>query len=203
MEETVRLPGCYYITKEDYINIKNARQSAVIYFERSECGDCTALNPGLLRSYVNKNPKAKRIYVLDCQPYWKASTDADYESYLNAKNELGISNVNNPYGFGAGVFPFFTLIENGQYTSGAVVYNDTVNNELVVTESYYTTERVASLEYTNTVIQGMQLTENDVSKGNYKGFEYVLWNQESADKVYESILNSFLDYALPKTTVTL
>ena len=212
MDENVRLPGCYLITKSDYHTIKESGENAVIYFERTKCGDCTALNPGLLRSYVNKHPDMKKIYVLDCQPYWRAETDSDYNStYLATKDELGLSeidkdgNANNPYGFGAGIFPFFSYIENGNYASGAVIYNDEVNSDLTVTKSYYTIERVASLEYTNTVIKGKQLNDDDVSKGSFEDnnhvvHNYVIWNHDSADKVYESILNSFLDYALPKTT---
>ena len=196
MDENIRLPGCYFITKNDYTSIKDSGKGAVIYFERTACGDCTALNPGLLRSYVSNRTMEHKIYVLNCQEYWRASTAEDYQTYVNAKNDLGISNVNNPYGFDAGVFPFFTLIENGAYASGAVVYNDSVDSNLVVSNSYYTAERVANLQYTNTVIQGKQLSEEDVSRYG----EYVMWNHDSADKVYEGILNSFLDYALPKVT---
>ena len=203
MDETVRLPSCYFITKSDYHSIKESGENAVIYFERTKCGDCTNLNPGLLRSYVKKHTNMKKIYVVDCQQYWRASSDGDYTStYLATKDELGLSEVdyngnpNNPFGYDAGVFPFFSYIENGNYASGAVVYNDNVDSNLVITKSYYSSERVASLGYTNTVLTGKQLTEEDVSRYG----EYVMWNHDSADKVYEDILNSFLDYALPKST---
>lgn len=205
MNETVRLPGCYFITKNDYTSIKESGKNAVIYFERTACGDCTALNPGLLRSYAKNHKMEKKIYVVDCQPYWRQKTDDDYKStYLAAKDEFGLSEIdrdgnnNNPYGFGSGVFPFFSYIENGQYASGAVVYNDSVGSDLVVSDSYYTSERVANLQYTNTVVKGKQLTEDDISRYG----EFVMWNHDSADKVYEGILNSFLDYALPKSTFT-
>ena len=207
MNETVRLPGCYFITKSDYSSIKESGENATIYFERTKCGDCGALNPGLLRSYVKSHPNMKKLYVVDVQPYWRSSSADDYTStYLATKDELGLSavdkdgNPNNPYGFGAGVFPFFSYIENCTYASGAVVYNDSVDSNLVVAESYYTTERVANLQYTNTIVKGKQLTDDDVSRGSYNGHDYVIWNHDSADKVYEGILNSFLDYALPKTT---
>ncbi len=196
MDENIKLPGCYFITKNDYFSIKDSDKNAVIYFERTKCGDCGSLNPGLLRSYVKNHPNMKKLFVVDVQPYY--GTD----EYQSIKDGFGMSeidkdgNPNNPYGFGAGVFPFFSYIENGIYASGAVVYNDRVNSELVVIDSYYTTERVASLEYTNAVVKGKQLTNDDVS---IRG-EYVSWNHDSADKVYEGILNSFLDYALPKVT---
>lgn len=196
MDENVRLPGCYFITKNDYFSIKESDKNAVIYFERTACGDCGALNPGLLRSYVKNRSLQHKIYVVDVQPYYGT------EQYQTIKDGFGMSetdkdgNPNNPYGFGSGVFPFFSYIENGNYASGAVVYNDSVGSDLIVNNSYYTTERVANLPYTNTVVKGTQLNENDVSRIG----DYVMWNHDSADKVYESILNSFLDYALPKVT---
>ena len=202
MEETVRLPGCYFITKDDVATIKESGKNAVIYFERTECGDCTSMNPTILRSYVNDHPNANKIYVLDCQPYWRKSTDADYQSYLDTKDELGLSNVNNPtYGYSSGVFPYFSYIENGAYASGAVIYNDRVeqqDSKYIVTSSYYTSERVASLQYTDTVLVGKELTSNDVNVSDYGPS----WTHESANETYKNILNSFLDYALPKVTFT-
>ena len=196
MDENVRLPGCYFITKNDYFSIKESDKNAVIYLERTGCGDCTALNRGLLRSYVKARTMEHKIYVVDVQPYY--GTD----EYQSIKDGFGMSetdkdgNPNNPFGFGAGVFPFFSYIENGNYASGAVVYNDFVGSDLVVNNSYYTTERVANLAYTNIVVKGMQLTEDDISRNG----ERVYWNSDSADKVYEGIFNSFLDYVLPKVT---
>lgn len=199
MEKVVKLPSCYFITKDDFHTIKDSGKNAVIYFERTACGDCTYLNPRILRSYIKNHPNMNKIYVIDCQPYYRKKDAADYQTYLDVKDELGLSTVNNPtYGYGAGVFPFFSYIENKQYASGAVIYNDSVDSNMVVAKSYYTEEMVASLEYTNTVVQGKQLTSDDV---NIRG-TYVSWKHEAADSVYEGILNSFLDYALPKTTFT-
>ena len=196
MDENVKLPGCYFITKNDYTSIKDSGKNAVIYFERSKCGDCGNLNPGLLRSYVNSRTMEHKIYVVDCQPYYGADNYQEMKDFFGMSEKDADENPINPYGFGKGVFPFFSYIENGNYASGAVVYNDSVDSNLVVTNSYYTAERVANLEYTNTVVQGMQLTNNDVTTNAYG----VRWNHDSADKVYEGILNSFLDWALPKTT---
>ena len=200
MDETVILPSCYYITREDVNTIKSSNKNAVIYFVRSACGDSSDLNRGLLRSYIQNHQGMKKIYTLDCQDYWRSSQSEDYQSYLDTKNELGLSNVNNPtYGYDAGVFPYFEYIENGQYASGCVIYNDTVtkqDNKFIVSNSYYTPERVASLEYTNKVIKGLELTSDDVfTYGNYAG-----WKNEAADKQYKEILDSFLDYALAKQT---
>ena len=202
MDEQVILPSCYYITKDDVSTIKSSGKNAVIYYERSACGDCTALNPGILRTYVKEHKDMKKLYVFDCQEYWRSSTDEDYQSYLDFKDEMGLSTLNNPtYGFTTGVFPYFQYIENGQYASGCVIYNDTVtkqDDKYVVTDSYYTSERVSSLEYTNKVIKGLELSASDVKV--YGSF--VAWKNESADSQYKVILDSFLNYALAKQNYT-
>ena len=204
MNETVKLPKSFLITKDDVSNIKASGKNAVIYYERSECGDCRALNPGILRKYLNKHLDGNPLYVLDCQPYYPNKKDPDYETqsaaYQEIKDELGLSEKNNPtYGYSKGVFPYFSLIENGEYTSGAVIYNNTVKKEdgkITVTDSYYSSERVASLQYTSTVLVGQTLTQDDVNENDYG----VFWKNDAADSFYEKILGEFLDYALPKTT---
>ena len=201
MSESVILPGCYLISKEQYQSIKDSDKNAVIYFLRSECGDCKAINPGILKKYVTAHQGANKIYCVDCQPYWRAPNAEDYQSYLDTKDKLGLSTKNNPtFGYGAGVFPYFTYIESGAYKSGAVIYNDTITqegNKYVITESYYSKERVENLSYTKTVLQGKALRESQVNIGYG-----ISWKHENADKYYEGILKSFLDYALPKVTFT-
>ena len=201
MSENVILPGCYLISKEQYQTIKESGKNAVIYFLRSECDDCKAINPGILKKYIANNQGANKIYCLDCQPYWRSSNAEDYQSYLDIKDELGLSIKNNPiYGYGKGVFPYFSYIENGNYASGAVIYNDTITqegNKYIISESYYSNERVGNLNYTKTVLQGKSLKESQLN------FNYAIsWKHENADKSYEGILKSFLDYALPKVTFT-
>ena len=201
MNENVRLPLCYIITKDDALAIKESGKNAVIYYERIECGDCSDLNPTILYDYAKNHPTANKIYVVDCQQYWRAKTDPEFETvYVPVKNELGMTVETNPtYGFSTGVFPYFSYIENGQYASGAVAYNDTVkkqDDKYIVTDSYYSEERISSLQYTNTVVVGKELTADDVNDNG----AWVSWDHESARKVYAPIIDSFLDYALPKVT---
>ena len=203
IKETVRLPGCFYITKEDLDKIKASDKSAVIYFARNACGDCAAINDGILDLYFkNKKNPANVVYVLDCQEYYRKKSDGEeeYQSYLAMKDELGMSTKNNPtYGFGSGVFPFFSFISNGEYKDGSVIYNDTVkevDGKYVIEDSYYTKERVKNLKYTNKVLKGKVLKEKDLNISSV----YVSWKHESADKYYKAILNSFLNTYLPEVT---
>ena len=207
MNENVRLPLCYFITKDDAVSIKESGKNAVIYYERSECGDCLDLNPTILYDYAKNHPNSNKMYVVDLQEYWRAKTNPDstpnpeFETiYMPVKNELGMTVETNPtYGFGTGVFPYFSYIENGNYASGAVAYNDTVqkqDDKYIVTDSYYSEERVSLLQYTDTVIVGKELTSEDVNDNG----AWVSWDHDSARKTYSPIINSFLDYALPKVT---
>ena len=197
MDETIIKPSCYFITRDDIDTIKASDKSAVIYFERSGCGDCNALNPGLLREYVKNHPNMNKLYTFDAQSYWRRASDSDYQDYLDFKKDVGLADETNPtYGYGSGVFPFFSYIENGQYASGSVIYNDRVTEEdgkHVITTSYYTTERVEHLQYTNKVIQGLELSAEDLDEDGK-------WTIESKDNLYKDILTSFLDYALTKQT---
>jgi len=214
MSEKVRLPGCYFVNKDDFYAIKESGKNAVIYFERSECSDCTKLNPSILREYINKHSNINKIYVFDFQPYWKRSEDKDFKSYVQLKDELGLneftldeegnqipSTINPTYGYGTGVFPYFSYIENGSFKSGAVIYNDKItkqDNKYLISNSYYTSERVSKLDYTNTVLLDKELSADDVNESAYG----VTWKDESMNKIYGEILTSFLDYTLPKVTFT-
>ena len=202
MEGNVKLPKAYLIKEEDYSTV--TKNGAVIYFERSECGDCTYLNPSVLRSYVKKHPDMKNIYVLDCQSWKDDLTD---EQYQEKKDGYGLSTVNNPtYGFDTGVFPFFSFVKDGNYLSGAVAFNDTVSKvdgKYVVTNSYYTNERASKLDYLanvdKKVIKGLELPSSDIEDH----VEWYSWSKDKSVKYYEPIINSFLDTYLPQVNYNL
>lgn len=199
MDATIKKPSALYVTEDDIKAIKTSNKAAVVYYERSNCGDCSYINPTMIREYFEAHSNANKLYVIDCREWWKSKSDPQYQTYLDTKTEFGLSNVENiVYGFDGGVFPYFSLIENGSYSSGAVVFNDELEqngDDYVVSNSYYTTERVANLEYTSTVIKGMSVPKEDATESGY-------WKQDAAAKVYKPILNDFLDYALPKVNFT-
>lgn len=200
MNETVRLPGCYFITKDDYFSIKSSKKNAVIYFERSECHDCTAANPGILRNYIKDHSDMNKIYVLDLQPYYAKSGEPGYDNYMEIKKSLGMDEVSNTkYGYGSGAVPFFSLLKAGKYASGAIIYNDTVtkvDGKYKITSSYYTKERVKALQFQTFQLQGKEIPKKEVDDNG----AWVSWKHEAADKIYGDVLTNFLDYALPQVT---
>lgn len=203
MDETVRLPGCYFITKDDYFKIKSSKKNAVVYFERSKCDDCTAINPGILRNYVKNHKDMKKIYVLDIQPYYSSEQGTpEYDEYLNVKKSLGMDDESNPkYGYGSGSVPFFSFIMSGKYASGSVIYNDYIkkeNGKYVIKSTYYTKSRVKNLQYQAFALEGKEIPKKEITDNG----AWVSWNHEDADKIYGDVLTNFLDYTLPKTNFT-
>ena len=202
MDANVKLPKAYFIKEEDYSTV--TENGAIIYFERSGCGDCSYLNPTVIANYVKKHPDMKNIYVLDCQP-WKDELDA--VQYQAKKNNYGISKCNNPdYGFDTGVFPFFSFVKKGYYMSGAVAFNDTIekiDGKYKITNTYYTTDRVNKLDYLGNVqtkvLQGMEIPASDVADNG----EWITWMQDKAVKYYEPIIDAFLDTYLPQVNYNL
>ena len=198
MEGMVKLPKLYFIEEKNYTDVTD--DGAIIYFERSGCSDCTYLNPTVLANYVKKHPDMNNIYVLDCQTWLDNLDPVEYQA---KKNRYGLSSTNNPdFGYDTGVYPYFSYVKGGRFLSGAVAFNDTVekvNNKYVVTNSFYTNERLPELGYLNNVgtkvIKGLELSSSDINDNG----EWLSWSRDSAVKYYEPIIDAFLDTYLPQT----
>lgn len=204
MNKRIEKPRAYYIKYEDFDTIKESGKNAVIYYERNGCGDCSSANGTILKNYVLNHLSMNKLYVLDFQDIYRTSDDPAYISYISQKQIYGMTEYNNPYGFGNGVFPFFSYIKNKEYESGCVLYNDTLEkvNESTfrIIDSYYTQERNARLHYSvPSVLQGSTLAKSEVIE-NASGYAY--WDQEKANTFYGQVLNAFLDYSLPNVTYT-
>ena len=76
-----------------------------------------------------------------------------------------------------------------------VYFNDSISQredgKWMVSETYYTQERVAKLKYTNTVLKDMVLDDADLQE--YPGYG-TFWTQDGAAKYHNEILKSFLQY---------
>lgn len=199
MDSLIIKPKFYYINEEDYFTMKASDKTELVYFARSKCGDCNEINRTILNEYVHEKEFDQSIYVLDCQKYLAT------ETYQDKKHSFGMSESANPkYGFSQGVFPFFSLIQNGEYISGAVAYNETLemkDGKVVVSESYYDETRVQNLTYTDYVLTGKTIPEGEY---NYDpaNKEYS-WIKKYATNEYRGLIYSFLDYALPQVTYSI
>lgn len=202
MDGNVKMPKIYFVNESDVLSMVSSGKNAVVYYERSECGDCSYLNPTIFEYYKkNNNYNKQNLYVLDCQP-WKLLSNEEYQA---KKDLFGISaNINTVYGANIGtdqgVFPYLAYISEGKITSAAVAFNDQIkleNNKYVIADSYYTNERLTNLDYldsvSNKVLKGMELPESDVNDSG----SYIAWKKDKAIKYYQPIIESFLDSKLP------
>ena len=92
--------------------------------------------------------------------------------------------------------PTFQVYKSGQIVDACVYFNDSIakdeNNKWHIVNSYYTNERINNLKYTNTVLMGKELGEEEIKTNEQ--YNYSFWSQEFAAKEHNKILNSFLDY---------
>lgn len=209
MNELVVLPKFYYVNKDFVDELYKKDEKNVIYYSRSTCGDCGYLDSHYLKEWSKNNPDyARKIYVLDCdQPGIRLdeNNQVNKEQWQKFKDDYGMSTVNNPtYGYDTGYVPTFLLIQGSnegvKYLSGAVAFNDSVeasDGKYVVTNSYYTSERLNNLKYIDIsvdqkVLKGMELGSADVNDNG----TYVMWKHESAEKYHNIFVERFLKYSL-------
>lgn len=198
MDEIIEAPKCMYISEENYDNIIASDKSAVVYFSKTGCPDCQYFDKSILKDYVSLHSEdMKTIYVLDIAK-WVGS-----DEYQGKKDKFGLSEVNNPdFGFKTGFVPYLSYVSNGEFLSGAVVFNDTVSkvdDKYVVTDSYFDEERLPNLHYLDSItgarlnLEGVEVSPDDLigTKG---------WNQSAAVKYYKPLIYSFLNFTLPNVT---
>lgn len=201
MDKNVILPKMYYINSEDYENVTtwNPNCRATVYLSRSGCSDCQAIEPRILKPYFENRKDSNNLYILDCQKYWKNSSDPNYQDYLDAKFNFGLTAESNPlYGYNSGVFPSFLYWNNVTCECGAVAYNDTItkqNDKYVITDTYYTTERKVNLPYLkdNQILKNKEIPQTELDIAG----EYIRWNYDYSTNYYKEVIGQFLDYTLP------
>ena len=186
----VKAPDLYYVD-EPFLNelIKTGETTLVEYIKGS-CPDCNYVDPNMLWPYLNLNNLTTKMYVIDID--YLNGTD-EYEVF---KNNYKLSNVyDKEFGYDTGYVPTFQYYERGKLTSMSVVFNDTVariDDQLKVTNSYYTAERLPNLKYAQSVktnvLKGLIISEEDVTK--WDGQYY--WKQDRAAVYHQPLLEAFL-----------
>lgn len=195
----IELPRMFYVSKEQLDAMYNSTNNFVIYFAWSSCSDCKYTNDHFLYDYMAKTNK--KMYVLDCDVdgiRFDDKGNVDNEQYTAFKQAYGLSSDTNPtFGYETGFVPTFFYVEpNGNkitsIKSGIVVQNDKINDENIVTRTYFTNERKDNLDYIDgievSVLEGVQLKE-----GEKLGY---LEQKEEFAKYHNPLLKSFLDLHL-------
>ena len=221
LEGLISKPTMYFISLDQLTSIYQSGKEAVIYFARSNCPDCQAVEIDFLREYTVNHREANKLYILDCETI--GIREYDEEGHLTPesaarwqefKNDYGLASVNNEqFGHTTGVVPTFQLIKgNGasyssSILSSSVYFNDSLENEggqVKIKESFYSEARKGNLQYINNVetkiLEGMIIPENDYYTMTFGLNTYYIWKNECAERYHSPLLSAFLDYALPQVT---
>lgn len=193
MDSLVKKPQLMIIN-EEYLNnavFTEKEDGFIIYHGRSGCPDCNYCTPNFLEPYVRDNDLKHKVYVMDIE--YLRGTDG-YQEY---KDKYQLSSKNNTtYGFGDGVVPTFQVWKNGVLKDMCVYFNDSYKLEdgkYTITDSYYTTERVKNLAYTDTVLLGHIIPDDEMEERHWGEYTYMSWKQEAMAKIHNQLLGSFLD----------
>lgn len=188
MSKLVEMPKMYYVSHETVRNALNDSETKLsILYGKSGCPDCAYAQDYILKGYFESHYSANNLYIVDC-----ANKDSEF------KTTIGItSTVNQTFGFGTGFYPTFFTYKGNTVTTGAVIFNDTLekNGDIYkVNETYYTEDRIPFLHYLDNfkgtkVLKGLQVSQVT---------EYGTWKHEDANKYYKPIMEAYLNYSLPQ-----
>lgn len=180
----------------------------VVSYMRASCGDCAYSTPIIaFEKEVNKD-----IYFFDMDPL--RTTGMQDGTYQTFKDDHFLSNMyNTDYGYAnsGGVVPTLHYYNNGELTDACVIFNSSVakkegeEDKFIITDSYYTEERLPHLHYMDDVevkvLLGRELDgqedevreaeiEYPAGSGNY--YKYIDWGHDGQLKYHRPILDAFL-----------
>ena len=197
IDDISSMPRMIYINDEQYQAKLTNKENFAMSVVRKGCSDCKYVLPNVIDPYFKNNKVNKDLYLLDIEDldHYHRDTDEEKATYQAYKDSLGLSESTNAlYGYTTGVVPTTFIYENGKIVDGNVFFNDSVSQKedgtYYISESYYTEERVKNLKYTNTVLEGKTLSEDEIAKYG----EYVYLPSTSGAVYHTPIMNEFLNY---------
>ena len=197
LEDISDAPRMIYINDEQYKSKLFANESFAISIVRKGCGDCKYVLPNVIDPFFKNNEVKQNLYLLDIEDldHYHRDTPEEQEIYQDYKDSLKLSeSTNELYGYSTGVVPTTFIYEDGAIIDGNVFFNDSVgvkeDGTYYISETYYTTERVKNLKYTDVVLEGQTLSEDEIAKYG----EYIYMPSTIAARFHTPIMESFLDY---------
>lgn len=201
------------VINEEYLNkaiFEENRSDFIIYHGRNGCPDCNYCTPNFLEPYVRNNDLKNKIYMMDIEYLrgtdgyntyknkYKLSICYDEEHPEKAPSEMDppLPPTNPEFGFGDGVVPTFQYWKNGVLTDMNVYFNDSykqIDGQWTITDSYYTEERIQHLKYTDTVLLGHIIPDEEMEEKHWGEYTYMGWKQDAMAKIHNKLLGDFLD----------
>ena len=190
----------YMMVDQAYLDNKlfTEKTSTLVSYIWSFCPDCNDCFPYVMFPYAEANEFKRELLIIDLgikglliDDNNKVNTaNPNYVSFL--KEHHMSKEGDDIFGYDRGFVPTFQIWDNGKLVDMNVYFNDTVEKvegKYKVTQSFFSNKRVSNLQYTNTVLEGLFLSEDDVNIIN----DSVSWNKDSARKYHQPLLESFLN----------
>ena len=174
----------------------------VVYYLWNTCPDCNDCLPYILDPYQNKNLLSTQVWCIDLAIKGllldeNGNQDKTQTSYVTFLKEHHMSASGDAtFGYDRGFVPTFQVWEKGVLKDMSVYFNDAyekVEEEWKITRSFYSEERVAHLQYTNTVLEGTTIPNEDMLEVEFGGSTFTMWKTEAAREAHRPMLESFLD----------
>ena len=197
IDEISLAPKMIYINDAQYQEMIDNKNDFAMSVIRKGCSDCKYVLPNVIDPFFKQNTAKQNLYLLDIEDldHYQRDTEEEKATYQAYKDSLKLSESTNAlYGYTTGVVPTTFIYEKGEIVDGNVFFNDSVGTKedgtYYISESYYTEERVKNLKYTDVVLEGQALTEDEIAKYG----EFVYLPSSSGARYHTPILESFLNY---------
>ena len=144
IKNSLKIRNIYKVN--NYNNLKDLiSNDSIIYYRLKGCIDCDKFEELYFNEFLLKNNKT--IYEFDINDYPK-----DLMEYQDFKDEIGLSNKNNPLGYKNGYVPSIIKYTNNNVSNYKVIYNDELysnpeSNKMTLVSSYYNNNPYLNKEF--------------------------------------------------------
>ena len=195
----------YYYVDQAYLDnalFVEKQDKVVVQYVWHSCPDCNYSFPNVMVPYSNKHAFSTKIWLIDLEIKGILLNDEGIQDKTNAnyvefmKTHHLSKDGDETFGYDRGFVPSTQVWEKGSLIDMNVYFNDTVeevDGKYVITQSYYSEERVSHLNYTNTVLKGQTINEEEMDTIEYGDLQFKVWNKDYAAKRHNPIIEAFLD----------
>ena len=199
-------PQYFYVDREYLDNaLFTTKEDVVVHYLWSFCPDCNDCFPNVMVPYSNANTFSKKVLLIDLaipgillnsEGQWEGTGLQTYVDFLR-EHKMSYYEGNEEFGYDRGFVPTTQIWKNGELKDMTVYFNDAIskndNGEYVVSRSYYSEERIKNLGYTNEVLEGKILPEEQIDiqiDGENQSYS---WKADYARLYHKPIMEAFFN----------
>ena len=197
-------PQYFYVDQEYLDNaLFTTKEDVVVHYIWYFCPDCNDCFPEVLLPYSKANNLSKKIWIMDLAIegllFDHGAFNKNSPGYIQFLRDHKMSSYegNEELGYDRGFVPTTQYWHNGELVDMNVYFNDAVSKndegQYFLSRSYYSEERVQHLGYTNEVLEGKILPEEQVQVTIDGENQSYSWKMDYARLYHKPILEAFLN----------